>query len=52
MFSFFENVERVGSADYRPTGQDMLHARAATTGAVEINFVRDAMRFRCVNYCS
>ena len=37
-FSFLENIERTAKKDYRPTDQDILHTRMATTGVVKMDF--------------
>uniref|UniRef100_A0AC34GUK0 Uncharacterized protein n=1 Tax=Panagrolaimus sp. ES5 TaxID=591445 RepID=A0AC34GUK0_9BILA len=35
---FLENIERTAKKDYRPTDQDILHTRMATTGVVKMDF--------------
>ncbi|KAK4050603.1 guanine nucleotide-binding protein subunit alpha [Microbotryomycetes sp. JL201] len=35
---FFENIHRIGSVDYVPTDQDILHTRVRSTGIVEERF--------------
>ncbi|KAH7726204.1 small G-protein GPA3 [Aphelenchoides avenae] len=35
---FFENLERTGQKDYRPTDQDILLTRVPTTGVVKLTF--------------
>lgn len=37
-FSFLENLDRISQPDYRPTHQDVLRSRMATTGINEIEF--------------
>ncbi|KAI7894017.1 G-protein alpha subunit [Mucor mucedo] len=36
---FFEEIKRIGKADYIPTKQDVLRARSKTTGIVETRFL-------------
>ncbi|KAI9477885.1 MAG: guanine nucleotide-binding protein alpha-3 subunit [Benjaminiella poitrasii] len=36
---FFENIQRIGQSNYVPTQQDVLSARAKTTGIVETRFM-------------
>ncbi|KAJ3451055.1 guanine nucleotide-binding protein g(o) subunit alpha [Anaeramoeba flamelloides] len=35
---FFENIERIGQANFKPTKNDILHARVRTTGIDESEF--------------
>ncbi|KAI8098900.1 guanine nucleotide binding protein, alpha subunit [Halteromyces radiatus] len=35
---FFDDISRIGRSDYKPTEQDVLHARLKTTGITEIKF--------------
>lgn len=39
-------MERIESADYLPTEQDILRARAPTTGIIEYPFDLDSIIFR------
>ncbi|GMR46256.1 hypothetical protein PMAYCL1PPCAC_16451 [Pristionchus mayeri] len=36
---FFEDIDRISQHGYRPTPQDILYCRTATTGVVQVNFV-------------
>jgi hypothetical protein len=38
IFSFLENFDRIAEPGYRPTHQDVLRTRVATTGINEIEF--------------
>ena len=46
--SFFENIDRISADDYTPTEQDLLYARARTTGITEIAFDLSGIRWRYV----
>jgi len=46
---YFENCERIAQADYLPTEQDVLRARAKTTGITETQFEVDETRFKMVD---
>lgn len=35
LYSFFDNIERIGSPDYLPDDQDILRTRVRSTGIVE-----------------
>ena len=37
-YSFFDEVDRIASADYTPTEADVLRARTKTTGIYETRF--------------
>ena len=39
MFSFLDSVSRLHEPGYRPTEQDILYSRVATTGVVEVKFM-------------
>ena len=39
MYSFFNDIKRIGQANYVPTAQDVLRARSKTTGIVETRFM-------------
>lgn len=41
-------MERIESADYLPTEQDILRARAPTTGIIEYPFDLDSIIFRYI----
>jgi guanine nucleotide-binding protein G(o) subunit alpha len=43
---FLDQLERIGSADFLPTEQDILRTRVKTTGIVEINFSFKNLNFR------
>uniref|UniRef100_A0AC34QZH6 Uncharacterized protein n=1 Tax=Panagrolaimus sp. JU765 TaxID=591449 RepID=A0AC34QZH6_9BILA len=42
---FLDNVERTSKKDYRPTDQDILHTRIATTGVVKLDFLLKGIDF-------
>eukprot|EP00020_Sapocribrum_chincoteaguense_P000112 CAMPEP_0170749114 /NCGR_PEP_ID=MMETSP0437-20130122/10225_1 /TAXON_ID=0 /ORGANISM="Sexangularia sp." /LENGTH=640 /DNA_ID=CAMNT_0011088021 /DNA_START=208 /DNA_END=2130 /DNA_ORIENTATION=- len=43
---YFENVDRISSADYVPSEQDVLRSRAKTTGIIETEFEVNSVKFR------
>uniref|UniRef100_A0A915E609 Chondroitin proteoglycan 4 domain-containing protein n=1 Tax=Ditylenchus dipsaci TaxID=166011 RepID=A0A915E609_9BILA len=43
---FLDSIERVASADYKPTEQDILLSRIKTTGIVEVKFKMKNVDFR------
>jgi hypothetical protein len=43
---YFDNVERISSADYVPSEQDVLRSRAKTTGIIETEFEVNGVKFR------
>lgn len=45
-FSYLDDLERIGAADYLPTEQDILRARQPTTGIIEYPFDLDSIIFR------
>lgn len=45
-YSYLSDLERIESPDYLPTEQDILRARAPTTGIIEYPFDLDAIIFR------
>lgn len=47
-FSYLSDLERIESADYLPTEQDILRARQPTTGILEYPFDLDGIIFRYV----
>lgn len=49
VFSYFDNIDRIGAADYLPTEQDLLRSRAKTTGIIEIEFDIEKTHFRMVD---
>mmetsp|Transcript_8725 Transcript_8725/g.21992 ORF Transcript_8725/g.21992 Transcript_8725/m.21992 type:complete len:359 (-) Transcript_8725:33-1109(-) len=46
---FFENIDRLAEPDYCPSEQDVLRARARTTGISELLFTVGDVRFRMVD---
>ncbi|XP_020625527.1 guanine nucleotide-binding protein subunit alpha-13-like [Orbicella faveolata] len=46
---FLDHLERVGRPDYLPTKQDVLHARKATKGIVEHEFIIKGIPFKMVD---
>jgi hypothetical protein len=44
--SFFDNVERIGKADFRPNQEDILRARFRTSGIVEKTFMINDVPFK------
>jgi GTPase SAR1 family protein len=46
---YFENLERISAADYMPTDEDILRARAKTTGITETTFSKGKQSFRLVD---
>lgn len=46
--SYISDMARIEQADYLPTEQDILRARAPTTGIIEYPFDLDSIIFR---YC-
>ena len=47
-FSFLDSVSRIHEPGYRPTEQDILYSRVATTGVVEVKFKIKDLDFRSV----
>lgn len=45
-YSYLSDLARIESADYLPTEQDILRARAPTTGILEYPFDLDSIIFR------
>lgn len=46
VFSYLDDMARIEEADYLPTVQDILRARAPTTGIIEYPFDVDSIVFR------
>ncbi|KAJ3429570.1 guanine nucleotide-binding protein g(o) subunit alpha [Anaeramoeba flamelloides] len=46
---FFNNIERIGKTDYRPTQEDILNARVRTTGIDETEFALGDFKFTMVD---
>lgn len=44
--SYLSDMERIRAPDYLPTEQDILRARAPTTGIIEYPFDLDSIIFR------
>lgn len=49
--SYLSDMERIKAPDYLPTEQDILRARAPTTGILEYPFDLDSIIFRLVEVC-
>jgi len=47
--SFFDNIDRIAKADYTPTQDDLLRARARTTGITEITFELSGVHWRMMD---
>jgi len=43
---FLDELDRIGSEDYLPTEQDVLHTRVKTTGIVEVSFAFKNFNFK------
>lgn len=50
MFSFLDDLDRLGSKDYQPTEQDILRTRVKTTGIVEVHFSFKNLNFKWVEF--
>ncbi|VEN45778.1 unnamed protein product [Callosobruchus maculatus] len=48
-YHYLSDLERIRAADYLPTEQDILRARAPTTGIIEYPFDLDSIIFRMVD---
>jgi guanine nucleotide-binding protein subunit alpha len=48
-YYFMEHIDRVGSAGYTPTEEDILYCRSKTTGIVETQFDIDNAHFKIVD---
>jgi len=46
---FFDNIDRLNTATYEPTVDDILRARQKTTGIIEVKFAADGHEFRLVD---
>lgn len=46
LVSYLSDLARIEQADYLPTEQDILRARAPTTGIIEYPFDLDSIIFR------
>lgn len=45
-YSYLSDLDRIASSSYLPTEQDVLRARAPTTGIIEYPFDLDTIIFR------
>lgn len=50
LYSYISDLDRIEQPDYLPTEQDILRARAPTTGIIEYPFDLEEIRFRYVFY--
>jgi len=48
LFSFLDDLDRLGAKDYQPTEQDILRTRVKTTGIVEVHFSFKNLNFKWV----
>jgi len=48
-YYFMEHLDRIGSANYTPTEEDILYCRSKTTGIVETQFDIDSAHFKIVD---
>jgi hypothetical protein len=48
-FSFFKNVQRFAADDYKPSEEDMLRARARTTGVIESKFEDSGFQYTLID---
>ena len=46
IFSFLDDLDRLGGKDYMPTEQDILRTRVKTTGIVEVHFHFKNLNFK------
>ena len=46
LHSFLDSIDRICEPGYRPTEQDILYSRVATTGVVEVKFKIKELDFR------
>lgn len=49
LFSFLDDLDRLGAKDYQPTEQDILRTRVKTTGIVEVHFSFKNLNFKWVS---
>jgi hypothetical protein len=47
--SYFANITRFAADDFKPTEQDILRARARTTGVIESKFQVDDLSFTLID---
>lgn len=48
LFSFLDDLDRLGAKEYQPTEQDILRTRVKTTGIVEVHFSFKNLNFKYV----
>ena len=46
LYSFLDDLDRLGAKDYQPTEQDILRTRVKTTGIVEVHFSFKNLNFK------
>lgn len=46
IYSFLDDLDRLGAKDYQPTEQDILRTRVKTTGIVEVHFSFKNLNFK------
>lgn len=46
LYSFLDDLDRLGARDYQPTEQDILRTRVKTTGIVEVHFSFKNLNFK------
>lgn len=46
LYSFLDDLDRLGYKDYQPTEQDILRTRVKTTGIVEVHFSFKNLNFK------
>ena len=46
IFSFLDDLDRLGQPNYQPTEQDILRTRVKTTGIVEVHFTFKNLNFK------
>lgn len=46
LYSFLDDLDRLGAREYQPTEQDILRTRVKTTGIVEVHFSFKNLNFK------
>ena len=46
IYSFLDDLQRLGAKEYQPTEQDILRTRVKTTGIVEVHFSFKNLNFK------
>ena len=46
LYSFLDDLDRLGAKEYQPTEQDILRTRVKTTGIVEVHFSFKNLNFK------